>query len=110
MEPDSESNGRYGVLRQQGRVPVDADWNETQARPGHFCCLYRGTVMDNADPQSVLRLRVLVPEVLGSEQVWALPCVPVRARVVPEVGATVWIAFEGGRTDRPIWIGVVPTP
>jgi hypothetical protein len=56
------------------------------------------------------RLRVIVPEVLESVEVWAMPCVPyagpdVGFWFVPSVGASVWVEFEGGNVDIPIWTG-----
>ena len=42
-----------------------------------FLGLYRATVVGNVDPQSLGRVRVAVPAVLGDEQSgWAMPCVP----------------------------------
>ena len=37
--------------------------------------------------------------------VWATPCVPVGYLGVPPVGSGVWVEFEGGDTDYPIWSG-----
>jgi uncharacterized protein involved in type VI secretion and phage assembly len=70
---------------------------------------YRGTVSDV--DQSTLRIKAKVPAVLGTtESGWALPCVPyagpdVGFFAVPEVGAGVWIEFEGGDVSYPIWTG-----
>lgn len=72
---------------------------------------YRGTVATNVDPLQLGRLQVQVPAVLGSGQMsWAMPCVPyagprVGFYAVPPVGANVWVEFEGGDTDYPIWTG-----
>jgi uncharacterized protein involved in type VI secretion and phage assembly len=70
---------------------------------------YRGTVSDV--DESTLRIKAKVPAVLGTtESGWALPCVPyagpeVGFFAVPEVGAGVWIEFEGGDVSYPIWTG-----
>ncbi len=70
---------------------------------------YRGTVSDV--DESTLRLKAKVPAVLGTTvSGWALPCVPyagpdVGFFAVPEVGAGVWIEFEGGDVSYPIWTG-----
>jgi uncharacterized protein involved in type VI secretion and phage assembly len=70
---------------------------------------YRGIVKEvDAD---TLRIRATVPAVLGEvPSGWALPCVPYAGQDVgffflPEVGAAVWIEFEGGDVSYPIWTG-----
>jgi hypothetical protein len=72
---------------------------------------YRGKVSNNLDPLQLGRLQVIVPEVLGDGRLsWALPCVPfagpgVGFFALPPVGANVWVEFEGGDPDHPIWAG-----
>jgi len=73
---------------------------------------YRGFVVDNDDPHQMGRLRLNVPAVLGESQTgWALPCLPFGGLadqglfVIPEVGAQVWVEFEGGNLNSPIWTG-----
>ncbi len=72
---------------------------------------YRGRVDDNRDPEALGRLRVVVPALLGERTpIWAMPCVPYAGRgvgwfVMPPVGAGVWVEFEGGDLDYPIWTG-----
>lgn len=74
---------------------------------------YRGLVVDNADPEHLGRLKVKVPSVLGSNVVtgWALPCASYGGDVnqgflfIPEVGAGVWVEFEEGDLEFPIWVG-----
>lgn len=73
---------------------------------------YRGFVADNADPEKRGRLKVQVPSVLGeSETDWALPCLPYGGLSdqgvlwVPEIDAQVWVEFEGGNLNDPIWTG-----
>lgn len=95
------------VLMQQGRVILDSDWNGTVTPGNRFYGIYRGIVTDNADPSSLSRLRVQIPEVLGEQEEWALPCIPVGATAVPAVGKAVWIAFESGDPSRPVWIGTI---
>ena len=73
--------------------------------------LYRGTVQNNIDPMRLGRILALVPDVTGLiSTAWAMPCVPVAGPgsgmfVVPPVGASVWIQYEGGSPDRPVWVG-----
>jgi uncharacterized protein involved in type VI secretion and phage assembly len=73
---------------------------------------YRGFVTDNADPDLRGRVKVQVPALLGDQSTdWALPCVPYGGLAdqgwfcVPEVGAQVWVEFEGGDLAHPIWTG-----
>jgi uncharacterized protein involved in type VI secretion and phage assembly len=72
---------------------------------------YRGVVLDNIDPQQIARLIVQVPDVLGlNPSSWAMPCVPMAGLqagcfMVPAVGSQVWVEFEQGDPDYPIWAG-----
>jgi uncharacterized protein involved in type VI secretion and phage assembly len=77
----------------------------------HLYGKYRGTVIDNVDPLQIGRLLVQVPDVSNViPSTWAMPCVPFTGIqcgffVVPPVGAGVWIEFEQGNSDYPIWTG-----
>ena len=74
---------------------------------------YRGLVVDNADPQKLGRLKVRVPSLLGDQVVtgWATPCTPYGGAdnqgmlMIPDVGAGVWVEFEEGNLEHPIWVG-----
>ena len=72
---------------------------------------YRGLVLDNIDPLLLGRVTLQVPSILGeTPSAWALPCVPSAGLasgffVVPPVGSSVWVEFEGGRVESPIWTG-----
>ena len=72
---------------------------------------YRGTVLDNQDPLSQARVAVDVPGVLGAGgSAWASACLPWPASpllpaVVPAVGSAVWVEFEAGNPDYPVWTG-----
>lgn len=79
---------------------------------------FRGTITDNADPLRLGRVRAKVVDVLGQlESGWALPAVPFAGKdvglfLMPPTGANVWIEFEHGDPDYPIWTGCfwgVPT-
>lgn len=72
---------------------------------------YRGQIVNNIDPQNQGRVQVSVPAVLGSGSLsWAMPCAPyggagVGFFAVPPIGANVWVEFEAGDSDYPIWAG-----
>jgi uncharacterized protein involved in type VI secretion and phage assembly len=72
---------------------------------------YRGTVLNNVDPMQMGRIQAVVPDVAGVlPGSWALPCVPMAGPqagqfVLPPIGAAVWIEFEQGNPDYPIWTG-----
>lgn len=72
---------------------------------------YRGTVSSNDDPERRGRIQAMVPDVLGlTPSSWAMPCVPIAGKqegtfLVPQLGAGVWIEFEQGDPDFPIWTG-----
>lgn len=68
---------------------------------------YRGIVTDNDDPEKLGRMRARVPAVFGDvETGWAMPCVTVADCLpLPAVGSGVWIEFEGGDANYPIWSG-----
>jgi hypothetical protein len=73
---------------------------------------YRGHVSNNSDPNNLGRLKATVPRLLGPEETgWALPAFIYGGQseqglfAVPDVGAGVWIEFEGGDLSYPIWSG-----
>jgi uncharacterized protein involved in type VI secretion and phage assembly len=72
---------------------------------------FRGVVVDNKDPNQLGRLTARVPDVFGDETSgWALPATPyagdgVGLYLIPPVGASVWIEFEHGDPEYPIWSG-----
>lgn len=72
---------------------------------------YRGVVSNVDDPEKVGRVRARVPKIfLDVETQWATPCAPYTGDgeglfLIPPVGAGVWIEFEEGDLNRPIWSG-----
>jgi uncharacterized protein involved in type VI secretion and phage assembly len=72
---------------------------------------YRGKVETNVDPNGLGRVQVSVPAVYGNERMnWAMPCVPYAGDgvgwfAIPPEGANVWVEFEGGDLNYPIWSG-----
>jgi hypothetical protein len=72
---------------------------------------YRGSVVNNVDPDGLGRLLVVVPDVLGDDPcIWAESASPLAGPqlglyVVPTIGAGVWVEFENGDPDHAIWTG-----
>jgi uncharacterized protein involved in type VI secretion and phage assembly len=75
---------------------------------------YRGMVLNNVDPMQMGRLMVQVPDISGLiPSTWAMPCFPVTGKqmglwVLPVIGSGVWVEFEQGDPDYPIWVGCFP--
>ncbi|MFO1161118.1 MAG: phage baseplate assembly protein V [Reyranellaceae bacterium] len=72
---------------------------------------YRGTVINNVDPLQIGRIQAMVPDLAGFVPgTWATPCLPMAGIntgvfTVPMIGSGVWIEFERGDPDYPIWVG-----
>jgi type VI secretion system (T6SS) baseplate-like injector VgrG len=72
---------------------------------------YRATVINNVDPLNTGRIQVMVPDVSNYiPSSWAMPCFPYAGKQtgyfsVPQIGDGVWIEFEQGDPDYPIWCG-----
>jgi uncharacterized protein involved in type VI secretion and phage assembly len=78
---------------------------------GRYYGKYRGIVTDVADPDNNGRIMAMVPSVAGETAIgWALPAFGFAGDghgqvMLPEVGSMVWIEFEAGNLDYPIWTG-----
>ncbi len=78
---------------------------------GKYYGKYRGVVLNNVDPMQMGRLMVEVPDVTGlAPSSWAMPCVPIAGIqngmvALPIIGSGVWVEFEQGDPDYPIWTG-----
>lgn len=81
---------------------------------GRYYSSYRGLVVDNDDPQRQDRVRVVVQRLnAGGEEPLAAWAYPKLAGVtgeagagsseLPPVGAYVWVEFEDGQIDKPIY-------
>jgi uncharacterized protein involved in type VI secretion and phage assembly len=73
--------------------------------------IYRGTVVNNIDPLQTGRIMAIVPAVSGViPTTWCDPCFPftgvqMGAFMMPQIGASVWVQFQGGDPDYPVWMG-----
>jgi len=81
------------------------------AEPHKYFGKYRGTVLNNVDPMQQGRILAVVPDVTGPlPSSWAMPCLPLAGIntgvfTVPPIGAGVWVEFEQGDPDYPVWVG-----
>lgn len=75
---------------------------------------YRGTVINNIDPEQRGRILAMVPDVFGMvPSSWCEACVPLAGPTgppmgtyfVPPIGAGVWIEFEQGDPNHPVFTG-----
>lgn len=78
---------------------------------GTYYGKYRGKVINNVDPEGLGRIQVSVPEVRGANIAdWAMPCSPyagpdVGFFALPPIDASVWVEYEAGQMQYPIWSG-----
>jgi len=75
---------------------------------------YRATVLQNVDPEFRGRIMCVVPDVLGIvPSSWCEACTPLSGPpgppmgvyMVPPIGSGVWVEFEQGDPNKPIWSG-----
>ena len=81
---------------------------------------YRAVVVEISDPLKSGRIRVACPELFGNNlSSWCLPCIPVAGDnsgdfCPPSLGESVWIEFEKGNINNPIysggWFSPIKTP
>lgn len=84
-------------------------WQSASAAQGSAATtgygIWAGTIMDNVDPMSAGRLEVTVPDFAGWNPVWAKPSPSVGGET-PSIGNGVWVQFEGGSAEHPVWVGL----
>jgi uncharacterized protein involved in type VI secretion and phage assembly len=79
--------------------------------PVKYYGIYRATVVNNIDPEQKGRINVIVPAVGGvTPSTWAMPSMPFSGKqsgayIIPQIGAGVWVQFEAGDPDYPVWMG-----
>src|SRR5438105_1520677 len=78
--------------------------------------VYAGTVDDTTDPRELGRVRVRIFDIYGDDQdtptdniPWALPCFPSHSFNPPQVGDSVWVIFQHGSLDYPVYLGYYPS-
>lgn len=85
---------------------MEGAWAMSMKLDGLFRGVVASTVNSDKQPHAV---RVVVPRVTDNLGVWALPCWPLpvstRQEAVPTVGEGVWVMFEGGDVNYPVYVG-----
>jgi hypothetical protein len=82
--------------------------SDLQRHVGKFYGKYSGQVTDNEDDDKLGKVKVKVPSVFGPDlEVLARPCLPYGQFFVPAVQTRVWIEFEAGDPQFPLWVGTL---
>jgi hypothetical protein len=69
--------------------------------------IYKATCVNAIDPLLRGRIQVTVPTVAGASAVWAQSCLPPAwSGELPAPGDGIWVMFEGGDAQSPVWLGV----
>ena len=111
--PDKPHKKTFGELGYTTDFHIPGASSSSLAEPDapagkRFFGKYRGTVMQSEDLTGEGKIQVNVPGIsLGN---WATPCVSfadalMGSFVKPRPGANVWVEFENGDPDLPIWVG-----
>ncbi|WP_143531861.1 phage baseplate assembly protein V [Saccharothrix sp. ALI-22-I] len=84
--------------------------DESSRHVGRYYGKFHATVVDNTDDDHRGLLRVEVPDVFGAGVVvTAEACLPYGHYFVPPKDTVVWVEFEAGDPERPLWTGVALT-
>ena len=78
--------------------------------------LMQAVCIDTVDPDRKCRVKLRfqsLPLPRGGDPVlWARSCIPPNATgaavTTPMVGDKVWVMFENGDAERPVWLGIDP--
>lgn len=77
---------------------------------GKWYSCYRAFVYDRDDPDSTQRLKLIIPDITGVQayDYWAFPRNvfygdSYGSQVIPQKGDVVWVEFEGGHPELPVW-------
>jgi hypothetical protein len=116
MSSKSTTKKGFAFVDEMGFVPDSTSESsggdeESKAGVRRYYGKYRGSVKINVDPLRMGRIMVTVPDVYGPNvSTWAVPCLPAGGMVAgmyvaPPINAGVWVEFEQGDPDFPIWVG-----
>lgn len=79
---------------------------------GLYYGVYRAKVIDNADPDNLGKLKIQCEQVHGGTypDVWSWPETPYAGNgfgmwAIPDIGESVYVRFDHGRPEKPIWHG-----
>lgn len=79
---------------------------------GIYYGTYRAVVVNNNDPTKQGKLKIRCEAIHGSSpcEVWAWPIAPWASKscglwIIPDVGDSVYVVFDHGRADAPLWFG-----
>lgn len=68
--------------------------------------ILRAIVRDTRDPSQRGRIKVTIPQQAGAAASdWIWPVINAGYSVTPKVGDQVWVLFENGDQETPVWIG-----
>ena len=69
--------------------------------------IYRGIVKNNNDPKKQNRLKISIPQLIGTQVTdWIDAAEPAGIRTdLPAVGQGIWVSFIGGNINYPVWLG-----
>lgn len=72
---------------------------------------YKAEVVNVNDPEKRGRIKVVCPRATNNNTIleWAECCFMDGFFSLPKRGDTVWVEFEEGHIDKPIWCGIVMT-
>lgn len=106
------------MARQRGKTTrknpllkvISSIWELGLENFGRYYSTYRAVVVDNNDPLNLQRVKLVIPQVTGGDthDYWAMPKgvwygKGYGTQVVPQLGDLVWVEFEGGAPEVPIW-------
>jgi len=103
------------LIKRQAKNPafeiIKALVNHGLENVGLYYSTYRAFVYSNEDPENLQRLQLIIPQVSGNQfySYWAFPKGVFYGegfgmQVLPQRGDTVWVEFEGGKPEIPIWM------